>query len=138
MSLPDEATIAFNRSLLKLYFKFLKKEKIFGKIYNVRNYNIPTLDKVMKYKYPLCVSNFSNLYSYVLSSGGIKALVYSQLWRGYVIDNIDSIEFIDHKQRNYVLCDLKNDLRLNGSRNNEKVREILRKNDLKIYETKNG
>ena len=138
MSLPSESTIAFNRSLLKLYFKFLKKERIFGGVYGKENPNLPTFNKIMKYAYPLSVSPFSNSYTYVVIGGTQKdGLVYSQLWRGYVLDNIGSLEFTNDSHRENVLYNLKSDLRINGSRGDERVREILKKNELKIIETKN-
>jgi len=138
MSLPSESTIAFNRSLLKLYFKFLKKERVFGGVYRKGIPNLPTFSKITKYAFPLIVSSFSNSYTYIVIGGAQKdGLVYSQLWRGYVLDNIDSLEFTNDSHRRNVLYNLKCDLRLNGSRGNERVREILRKYDMKIIETAN-
>jgi hypothetical protein len=138
MSLPSESTIAFNRSLLKLYFKFLKKERIFGVVYRNEISSLPTFSKITKYAYPLFVSSLSNSYTYIVIGGAQKdGLVYSQLWRGYVLDNIDSLEFTNDSHRKDVLHNLKIDLRLNGSRGNERVREILKKNELKIIETRN-
>ena len=138
MSLPSESTIAFNMSLLKLYFKFLKKERIFGGVYGKGNPNLPTFSKITKYTYPLSVSPLSNYYTYVVIGGTQKdGLVYSQLWRGYVLDNIDSLEFTNDSHKNNVLNNLKSDLRMNGTRRDERVREILRKYDIKIIETAN-
>lgn len=138
MSLPSESTIAFNRSLLKLYFKFLKKERIFGGVYGEGNQYLPTFSKITNCAYPLSVSSLSNSYTYFVIGGEQKdGLVYSQLWRGYVLDNIDSLEFTNDSHRNGVLDNLKSDLRINGSRGNERVREILKKNELKIIETTN-
>ena len=121
-----------------MYFKFLKKERIFGGVYRKENPNLPTFSKITKYACPLIVSSFSNSYTYVVIGGEQKdGLVYSQLWRGYVIDNIDSLEFINDSHRKNVLYNLKSDLTINGSRDNERVREILKKNELKIIETRN-
>ena len=121
-----------------MYFKFLKKERIFGGVYRKGIPNLPTFSKITKYAYPLIVSSLSNSYTYVVMGGAQKdGLVYSQLWRGYVLDNIDSLEFTNDSHRKDVLHNLKIDLRLNGSRGNERVREILKKNELKIIETRN-
>jgi hypothetical protein len=116
----------------------LKKERIFGGVYRKENPNLPTFNKITKYACPLSVSPLSNSYTYVVIGGTHKdGLVYSQLWRGYVLDNIDSLEFINYSHRNNVLNDLKYDLRINGSRGDERVREILRKYEIKIIETDN-
>ena len=121
-----------------MYFKFLKKERIFGGVYGEGNPNLPTFSKITNYAYPISVSPLSNCYTYVVIGGAQKdGLVYSQLWRGYVLDNIDSLEFTNDSHRKNVLNNLKNDLRINGSRGNERVREILKKNELKITETRN-
>ena len=64
-------------------------------------------------------------------------LVHSQLWRGFVLDNIDSLPFINNEQRKSVINRLKSDLRMNGTRRDERVREILRKYEIKIIETAN-
>ena len=114
----------------------MKKERIFGGVYGKENPSFPTFSKITKYAGPLSVSPLSNCYTYLVIGGKQKdGLVYSQLWRGYVLDNIDSLEFTNYNHRNYVLNDLKNDLKLNGSRGSERVREILKKNELKIIET---
>ena len=121
-----------------MYFKFLKKERIFGGVYRKENPNLPTFSKITNYAYPISVSPLSNSYTYVVIGGTQEdGLVYSQLWRGYVLDNIDSLEFTNDSHRKNVLNNLKNDLRINGSRGNERVREILKKNELKITETRN-
>ena len=121
-----------------MYFKFLKKERIFGGVYRKENPNFPTFSKITNYAYPISASSLSNCYTYVVIGGTQKdGLVYSQLWRGYVLDNIDSLEFANYNHRNNVLNDLKSDLSINGSRGNERVREILKKNELKIIETRN-
>ena len=121
-----------------MYFKFLKKERIFGGVYRKGSKDLPTFSKVRKYAGPLSVSPFSNAYTYVVIGGTSKdGLVYSQLWRGYALDNIDSLEFLNYNHRMNVLHNLKSDLRINGSRGNERVREILKKNELKIIETRN-
>jgi hypothetical protein len=117
----------------------LKKERIFGGVYRKENSNLPTFSKITKYAYPLFVSSLSNSYTYLVIGGAQKdGLIYSQLWRGYVLDNIDSLEFVNDNHRKNVLHDLKSDLIINGSRGNERVREILKKNKLKIIETING
>ena len=121
-----------------MYFKFLKKERIFGGVYRKENPNFPTFSKITNYAYPISASSLSNCYTYIVIGGTLKdGLVYSQLWRGYVLDNIDSLEFANYNHRKNVLSDLKSDLSVNGSRGNERVREILKKNELKIIETRN-
>lgn len=121
---------------MRLYIMFLKKEGLFSGVYT-NNPSIPPLRELPK-RFCISISSLSNQYTHrVMGKESSAGLVHSQLWRGFVLDNIGSLPFINNEQRKTVINRLKSDLRMNGTRRDERVREILRKYEIKITETRN-
>lgn len=132
----DNEVYNYNLGVMRLYVMFLKKEGLFSGVYT-NNPRIPPLRQLPK-RFCISISGLSNQYTHrVMGKENSAGLVHSQLWRGFVLDNIDSLPFINNEQRKSVINCLKNDLRMNGTRRDERVREILRKYDIKIIETRN-
>jgi len=126
----------FNLSIMKLYVMFLKKMGLFSGVYR-RKHGIPPL-RELPGRYCIAASSLSNTYTYkVMGKRSSDGLVHSQLWRGYLLDNLDSIVFVNDKHRESLVDRIKKDMRMNGTRRDERVREFLRKYEIKIIETAN-
>ena len=128
----------YNLSVMKLYIRFLKEEKLFGNVYRTEH-KIPPLRKVMN-TYTIDVSHLSNTYTYMLLGNGAKhsdGLVHSQLWRGFVLDNIGFLDFISDEHKRKVIKNVECDLCTNGTRGDERVIEILEKYNIRVITTSN-
>jgi hypothetical protein len=134
-----ESVRDFNVSLIELYYRFLKKHGIFGRVYTHKPNTIPTRNTVRNAGWALSVSGYSNSHTYSLfdktAKNSRETYVLSQLWRGYVLDNLDKLKFTSDDHRVSTIYDLRSDLKSNGTRGSKEVRNILRKYDIRILET---
>ena len=89
-------TIDFNISVFKLYLMFLKREVLFSKLYTSSDAkDILNLRTLKHYPFRISVSDLSltNTHKLLCTRYNTRdSLVYSQLWRGFVLDNIDKID----------------------------------------------
>ena len=149
----QDSNSEYNNSVLRLYYRFLRKIGLFHKLYGECGKFIPRLgEKPMRVNvFP--ISNFSMTYTCKLMTGRSffnlffdvedkenekirhKLLQYSQLWRLFILDNFDKVKFTNatHKQSVYAL--ILSELSKNGTRGSKEVEEGFRKYDLKIKHT---
>lgn len=133
MSLPpSKDVIKYNQSLIKLYYQFLKKEGLFDRIYQLSvlaSKEMPKLTEVNRYVC-YCASSISNMNTKRLLRDGEYNLIYSQLWRGFLLDNFHKLEFFDEERMNSTLRNIRFDLQNNGTRGDKRVEKILEKYDI--------
>ena len=134
-----ESVKEFNRSLVELYYCFLKKYGLFRNLYTCKSRLIPTRAVAERTGWALSVSAYSNSHTYLLLSDDYadkrRSYVLSQLWRGYVLDNLDRLKFTSDNHRRSTIFEVKHDLQSNGTRNNKEVRDILHKYDIRVRES---
>jgi hypothetical protein len=149
----QDSNSEYNNSVLRLYYRFLRKIGLFRELYGERGKFIPRLGEkpIGLNAYP--ISNFSLTYTCKLMTGKTyfklcfdagdrenekirhKLLQYSQLWRLFILDNFDKVKFTDATHKQYVYTFILSELSKNGTRGSKEVEEGFRKYDLKIKYT---
>ena len=129
----------FNESLFRLYYDFLKANKLFGYLYTNKPNLVPTLSDSRIRRWPMAVSGFSNVCTYSILPKGPEIYknchVISQLWRGYVLDNFEKLKFLSEHQKLGIKYELFSDLKINGTRGDKRIKDILVKYNIKVNET---
>ena len=130
----DDDDEGFNKMVVKLFIKFLKKKKAMTALYST----FKTCGK--KYKYHMWSSHTSDLvldwlrYS---SGGGTKPcenvsyedkLVMCQLWRIYLLEHQSELPHTDFKD--VLLGGVKWSIINNGHRNNDEIKQYFAENNI--------
>ena len=128
----------YNKSVLKLYYMFLKERGLFAKLYGKYGRLIPTIYASPR-NFCFSLENFSLTYTSRLLRGAtmagvesssddyLKLLQYSQLWRIYVFNNLDkvdleSVDTDESKVKESLLYEVKK----NGSRGLDEIRDFIK------------
>ena len=134
-NLERESNIEYNKSVIALYYMFLKKYGLFNKLYTVQKHLVPKINNPKPWSWTFGISGFSNTFTTPLLMDNMEAyggrFVISQLWRGFALDNIDKISFKSDEQKKSAVDLIKRDLRWNGDKGDDRVKEILKRHSIK-------
>ena len=149
----QDSNSEYNNSVLRLYYRFLRKIGLFHKLYGECGKFIPRLGEKPRGINVFPISDFSMTYTCKLMTGRPflklcfdvenkenekirhKLLQYSQLWRLFILDNFDKVKFTDVTHKRNVRAFILSELSKNGTRGSKEVEEGFRKYDLKIKYT---
>jgi len=147
----QDSNSEYNNSVLRLYYRFLRKIGLFRELYGEHGKFIPRLGDKPRGINVFPISDFSLTYTCKLMTGisyyklcfyneenekiRHKLLQYSQLWRLFILDNFDKVKFTDATHKRKVHAFILSELSKNGTRGSKEVEEGFRKYDLKIKYT---
>lgn len=135
---------AFNDStpFFKIFYSFLKKHRLFHKLYTKRAIaNVPTHKDIKKGKYTTLGDFWLTWSPYIVyddddfmykeenrkSEQYKRNLQLSQLWRFYLLDNMDSIDFANDYIKDLTRSHIIYGIKTNGIRGSEEVKEYFEK-----------
>ena len=135
---------AFNdsTSFFKIFYSFLKKYGLFHKLYTKRAIaHVPTHKDIKGGKYTTLRDFWFSWSPYIVydDDGFIyneenrkseqykRNLQLSQLWRFYLLDNMDSIDFANDCIKDLTRFDIIDAIKTNGTRDSEEVKEYFEK-----------
>lgn len=138
------STNNYNRSIIRLYARFLKKMGCFNKLYTRKN--IEFINSLFSYTYNFRLPDFSLDYTsniiYGIDYDGLgyyselhkRMLQYSQLWRIFVYYNIESLdlESLELKKED-VMSELLASIEANGTRGLKEVEDFFKKVNITKY-----
>ena len=133
MTTPRDADLFINnKSILVLLLTFMKKYKIFHFLYHPDTYkNFPKIsDPSPKNGYgngSICELWIVLSIRFASSLMTENILVLSQLWRFFLLDNIDSLEFASEDAKDKFIIYTKYVIQLNGTRQDSRVADYFKK-----------
>jgi hypothetical protein len=125
-----------NIPVFKLFYGFLKKYGLFHRLYTRRGSIVPT------YKNPsgalYCELGdlwlewgdyilYKSTEEVIISSRTSRKLQLSQLWRFYLLDNLERIGFTSESIKEHLTYDVCDAIKANGDRDCEEVKEYFKK-----------
>ena len=134
----------YNRSIIHLYARFLKKMGDFNKLYMKRN--IEFINSLFSCAYNFRLTDFSLDYTSKIvygtdcdelgyhSESHKRMLQYSQLWRIFVYDNIESLDLESLElEKEDVISELLANIEANGTRGLKEVEDFFKKVNITKY-----
>lgn len=116
-----------------MFYKFLKEHKIFNRVYRSKGMvsSPPTLDRVVKHNIIDMWLDYADYLARDKSS--IYRLQMSQLWRFYILEHIDELDFTNGVyDKDKFTRGIKSAIRSNGNRESEEIKRLIK--EYKIYE----
>jgi hypothetical protein len=125
-----------NIPVFKLFYGFLKKYGLFHRLYTKRGNIVPT------YKNPLGTLScelgdlwlqwgdyilYKSAEEVIISSRTSRKLQLSQLWRFYLLDNLERIGFTSEDIKEHFTYDICDVIKANGHRGSEEIKEYFEK-----------
>jgi hypothetical protein len=144
--LKDLEIFEDKKQALVLFYKFLKYYGLFHTLYGkntnklIRYAGINQFDisHTSKYGGPMfCLQDlFLDLGNFIVPGNTtgviIKRLQYSQLWRFFILDNIDTLKFKSETAKNSFVRSIRTAIENNGTRSSELVKSFFEKYDIII------
>lgn len=118
-----------------LFLKFLKVRGLFFRLYDKQAKSMPSI-KQYKDRWG-CASDLWMMFSVCIMERPFdngqytKKLQYSQLWRFFLLDNVDFIKFINEECKESFISGIKSDIRENGTRYSEEIKKYFVKYSIK-------
>jgi len=109
----------YRKSILELFYKFLKKEKLFSRIYTRHKYfDMPTINdrNAQVYLPDVCL-----VWSKPLVDSAEENYLLSQLWRFFVLQNVDKLAFPSDNTKKAELRHLCQCIEANGRRGSNRL-----------------
>ena len=136
--LTVEFTFRDKLPFFKLFYSFLKKYGLFHRLYTTRGRNVPSHKKLGRSSYTDITDFWLDWSTYIIHKTQEDAtnttteeyrrkLQLSQLWRFYLLDNFDSLDFVDDIAKENLSYSLTESIRRNGDRGSEEVKEYFKK-----------
>ena len=125
-----------NVPVFKLFYGFLKKYGLFHRLYTKRGSIVPTYKNPYGALYCELVDLWLEWGDYILyksteevvrSSSTSRKLQLSQLWRFYLLDNVERIGFTSESIKEHFTYDICDVIKTNGDRDCEEIKEYFKK-----------
>ena len=127
-------TFLNEEKVLILFSKFMKKHNIFHLLYHPTSFDlIPNKANIEGNGYAgdlwICISH-----RFIL--GVDKKLALSQLWRFFLLENINFLDFVSLEKKISFVSNMKNTIKVNGIRGNKELKGYFEKYDIIPVEQK--
>ena len=144
--LKDSEVFEDRKQALVLFYKFLKYYGLFHTLYGkntnklIRYAGINQSDSshTSKYGGPMFYLEdlFLDLANFIVPGNTtgviIKRLQYSQLWRFFILDNLDTLKFKSETVKNSFVRNIRSTIENNGTRSSELIKSFFEKYDIII------